>query len=139
MSYTKPKIFKQSGVYILDELNPDAPNNEQYMVLMIVKHPSGEAERDYLQPAKYADGAPMRFTLDQANEWIDRKVNRPSEVGATVYVDGLCVLIDGMDHEEVQDLSKRLWGVRPTDLALLADAIGAPLSNYPVGFYRSNS
>ena len=30
MSYTKPKMLDQSGVYILDELNPDAPSAAEY-------------------------------------------------------------------------------------------------------------
>ena len=29
MSYTKAKMFDQSGIYILDELNPDAPSAEE--------------------------------------------------------------------------------------------------------------
>ena len=30
MSYTKPKMLDQSGAYILDELNPDAPSAAEY-------------------------------------------------------------------------------------------------------------
>ena len=34
MSNTKPKMLDQSGTYILDELNPDAPSKEQWIMVM---------------------------------------------------------------------------------------------------------
>ena len=33
MSNTKPKMLDQSGTYILDEMNPDAPSKEQWIMV----------------------------------------------------------------------------------------------------------
>jgi hypothetical protein len=88
---------------------------EEFIVFMIVDHPES-MDRNYLQPVKYADGAPIQFTKDQVNAYIEDKVNRPSGTGTQTYEGGIIVPTSNMDYEEVQGFMQRMWGVRSQDL-----------------------
>lgn len=95
-----------------------------YVVLMVVSESKTDGTRDYLQPVKTPDGEIIWFTLEHANEWIERMVNDPSPaglMGRQFYDTGVPVDVSDMTTEEVHDMIQRLWGVRPADLARLAE------------------
>ena len=94
-----------------------------YVVFMVVSESKTDGTRDYLEPVKTPDGEIVWFTLERANEWIERMVNDPSLgrlMGRQFYETGVPVDVSDMTPEEVHDMLQRLWGVRPADLGRLA-------------------
>lgn len=104
---------------------------QHYVVFMVVAYYHQQAgpdgDRDYLLPVKAPDGQMTYFTLEQANAWIEHKVNDTSSphedglMGREYYDTGVPVYVGDMRIDEVSDMAQRLWGVRPADLARLAE------------------
>ena len=102
---------------------------QHYVVFMVVacyhKQAGSDGERDYLLPVKAPDGQMTYFTLEHAYEWIERTVERLDPpaglMGREYYDTGVPVYVGDMTTDEVSDMAQRLWGVRPADLARLAE------------------
>jgi hypothetical protein len=84
MSYTKPKMLDQSGTYILDELNPDAPSAAEYARLSNenreLRHELHNLRKDY-EAVKLAKSLSDDWAVARADE--SQPLRRPTIADAT--------------------------------------------------------